>query len=430
MNARHSQSQRPAVMRRVGAAITAIAIALGVSLASAPTSYAEPLTGATWVATPNGVAWTPQTVTVKTGKKAGPTVSIAVTGTDGGATTLRAPVNSAGFAYASWTPTAAGTFTLTASGTSRQLGASSVIIVPAPTLTTLFVPDNVQPGVEVPIFAEVDTLSSSVAPSGTITVRDQYNNIVSTGTLAATGHPGEATTRMSWTPSPGSPSLTATFTPATNAFAPSVSLPEIPVVGGSWTVAITAPPVMYVGVPATLGAVVGAGIPTTVGGSAAFSLNIDGFNFYAMGGSNQVNDGVATYRWTPTQVGFQTIQVQYASNDLQYNGNASQIVNIQPAPSPDVITVTPSGASAWTSGSVGSLPQGSDITLTPTSASGTPVIMSSDGPCAFEDGVLTMLGPGTCTVTATSFGNGSSLSGTEDTYTINITAAPKNRKIR
>lgn len=428
MHTRHSQSQRPVVMRRVGAAITAIAMALGVSLASAPTSHAEPLTGATWVATPNGVAWTPQTVTVKTGKNAGPTVTIAVTGTGGGATTLSAPVNGAGFAYASWTPTAAGTFTLAASGASGQLGTASVVVVPAPTLTTLFVPGNVQPGVEVPIFAEVDTLSSSVAPSGSITVRDQNNNIVSTGTLAATGHPGEATTRMSWTPSPGSPSLAATFTPATNAFAPSSSLAEIPFVGGSWTVAITAPPVMYVGVPATLGAVVGAGIPTTVGGSAAFSLNIDGFNFYVMGGSNQINAGVATYRWTPTQVGFQTIQVQYASNDLQFNGNASQIVNVQPAPSPDVITVTPSGASAWTSGSVGSLQQGSNITLTPTSTSGNPVTMSSDGPCAFEDAVLTMLGPGTCTVTTTSFGNGGSLSGTQDTYTINIVAPSKKKK--
>ena len=427
MNTRHSQSQRPAIMRRVGAAITAIAMALGVSLASAPTSHAEPLTGATWVATPNGVAWTPQTVTVKTGKKAGPTVTIAVTGTGGGATTLSAPVNGAGFAYAAWTPTAAGTFTLTATGAAGQLGTNSVVVVPAPTLTTLFVPGNVQPGVGVPIFAEVNTLSSSVAPSGTITVRDP-NNLVGTGTLAATGHPGEATTRMSWTPSPGSASLTATFTPATNAFAPSSSLAEIPFVDGSWTVAITAPPVMYVGVPATLGAVVGAGIPTTVGGSAAFSLNIDGFTYYVMGGSNQINDGVATYRWTPTQVGFQTIQVQYASNDLQFNGNASQIVNIQPAPSPDVITVTPSGAPAWTSGSVGSFQQGTNVTLTPTSTSGNPVTMSSDGPCAFEDAVLTMLGPGTCTVTATSFGNGGSLSGTADTYTINIVAPPKKTK--
>jgi len=187
---------------------------------------------------------------------------------------------------------------------------------------------------------------------------------------------------------------------------------------------------MYVGVPATLGAVVGAGIPTTVGGSAAFSLNIDGVNFFVMGGSNQINDGVATYQWTPTQAGFQTIQVQYASNNLQYNGNASQVVNIQPAPTPDSITVTPTGAPAWTPGPVGTLTQGNTVTLTPTSASGNPVTMSSDGPCAFEDAVLTILGPGTCTITAASYGNGGSLTGTQTDYTITALAAPKKKKKR
>ena len=430
MTRRQTHAYRVPVMRRVGAMVTALAVALGLSLASAPASHAEPLTGATWVAATNGVAWTPQTVTVKTGKKAGPTITIAVTGSAGGGTTLTAPVTSAGFAYASWTPTASGTFTLTATGAAGQLGVSSVTVVPAPTITTLFVPGNVQPGVAVPIFAEVDTLSSSVAASGTITVRDQNNNVVATGNLSATGSPGEAATRMSWTPSPGSPVLTATFTPATNAFSASTSLSEDPFVGGSWTVSLTFPPVMYVGVPATLGAVVGAGIPTTVGGSAAFSLNIDGFNFFVMGGSNQINDGVATYRWTPTQAGFQTIQVQYASNNLQYNGNASQAVNIQPAPSPDTITLTPTGAPAWGPGVVGTLTQGNTVTLTPTSVSGNPVTMAANGPCAFEDAVLTMLGAGTCTVTATSFGNGGSLSGTTAYYTINVNAAPKKKKKR
>jgi len=430
MTVRLPGGRHTVTIRRWGRALAAFGVALGMSLAAAPASHSEPLTGPTWVAATNGVAWTPQTITIKTGKKAGPTVTIAVTGSAGGSTTLTAPVSPAGFASASWTPTASGTFTITATGAAGQLGTSSIIVVPAPTVTTLFVPGNVQPGVAVPIFAEVDTLSSSVAASGTITVRDQSNNIVATGTLSASGNPGEANTRMSWTPSPGSPALTATFTPATNAFSSSTSLPEDPFVGGSWTVSITAPPVMYVGVPATLGAVVGAGIPTTVGGSAAFSLNIDGFNFFVMGGSNQINDGVATYQWTPTQAGFQTIQVQYASNNLQYNGNASQVVNIQPAPTPDSITVTPTGAPAWTPGPVGTLTQGNTVTLTPTSASGNPVTMSSDGPCAFEDAVLTILGPGTCTITATSYGNGGSLTGTQTDYTITALAAPKKKKKR
>ena len=428
MTAPTSPARRAPAIRRWGAAVATLAVALGLSLTSAPASHSEPLTGPTWVAATNGVAWTPQTITIKAGKKAGATVTIAVSGSAGGSTTLTAPVNSAGFAYASWTPTASGTFTLTASGTAGQIGTSSVVVVPAPTTTTLFVPANVQPGVAVPIFAEVDTLSSAVAASGTVTVRDQNGNVVATGTLVASGNAGEASTRMSWTPSPGSPVLTATFTPATNAFTSSTSLPEDPFVGGSWTVSLTAPPVMYVGVPATLGAVIGAGIPTTVGGSAAFNLNIDGFNFYVMGGSNQINAGVATYQWTPTQAGLQTIRVQYASNNLEYNGTASQVVNVQPAPSPDAITLTPTGAPAWNPGMVGTLTQGDTVTLTPTSVSGNPVTMAANGPCAFEDAVLTMLGPGTCTVTATSFGNGGSVSATTSDYTITITPAPKKKK--
>ena len=428
MTAPTSPARRAPAIRRWGAAVATLAVALGLSLTSAPASHSEPLTGPTWVAATNGVAWTPQTITIKAGKKAGATVTIAVSGSAGGSTTLTAPVNSAGFAYASWTPTASGTFTLTASGTAGQIGTSSVVVVPAPTTTTLFVPANVQPGVAVPIFAEVDTLSSAVAASGTVTVRDQNSNVVATGTLVASGNAGEASARMSWTPRPGSPVLTATFTPATNAFTSSTSLPEDPFVGGSWTVSLTAPPVMYVGVPATLGAVIGAGIPTTVGGSAAFNLNIDGFNFYVMGGSNQINAGVATYQWTPTQAGLQTIRVQYASNNLEYNGTASQVVNVQPAPSPDAITLTPTGAPAWNPGMVGTLTQGDTVTLTPTSVSGNPVTMAANGPCAFEDAVLTMLGPGTCTVTATSFGNGGSVSATTSDYTITITPAPKKKK--
>jgi len=430
MTNRTSRTHSASAVRRLGAVLMALALALGLSLSMAPSSHAEPLTGARWVAAANGVAWTPQTVTVKAGKKAGATVTIAVSGSAGGSTTLTAPVNSAGFAYASWTPTASGTFTLTASGAAGQVGSSSVIVVPAPTLTTLFVPANVQPGVAVPLFAEVDTLSGAVAASGTITVRDQSNNVVATGTLVATGNPGKANARMSWTPSPGNPVLTATFTPGTNAFTPSTSLSEDPLVGGSWTVSITAPPVMYVGVPATIGAVVGAGIPTTVGGSAAFNLNIDGFTFYVMGGSNQINAGVATYQWTPTQAGFQTIRVQYASNNLEYNGTASQIVNVLPAPAIDSITVSPQGAPAWGPGNVGTLTVGSYVELTPTSTSNNPVTLASNGPCAFEAEVLTMLGPGTCTVTATSFGNGGSLSATANNYTNTIIPAPKKKKKR
>jgi len=405
-------------------------MALSVSLAFVPASHAEPLTGATWVATPNGVAWTPQTVTVKTKKKDGPTVTIAVTGTGGGATTLSAPVNSAGFAYASWTPTAAGTFTLTASGASGQLGTASIVVVPAPTLTTLFVPGQVEPGRPVTVFGKVRTLSGSTTPSGTITIRDQHDVIVTRGQLRPTSVSGEALARMEWLPSIGQPSLTGRFEPATNAFATSLSLGGQPLVGGTWSAAIALPPAVYVGVPADVVTVMGPHVPLSVGGSATLQLLVDGQVEFPTGGSTPVDDGAVWSKWIPTLPGNQIIQSLYSSGNFQFGGSPSQWLNVQPAPFPDNITVNPSGASAWTPGSVGSFQQGSDITLTPTSASGNPVTMASGGPCAFEGSVLTMLGAGTCTVTATSFGNGGSLSGTDDTYTINITAAPQSRRSR
>ena len=416
--------------RRLSVAAKALAVALGLSLASAPASHAEPLTGPTWVAATNGIAWTPQTVTVKAGKRAGSTVTIAVAGSAGGSTTLSAPVTSAGFAYASWTPTASGAFTLTATGAAGQIGISTIAVVPAPTLTTLFVPGNVQPGQPVTVFGKVRTLSGSTPPSGTITIRDQNDVIVTSGELRPTGFRSEALARMQWVPSVGQPSLTGTFESATNAFASSASPGGEPIVGGSWSAAIALPPALYVGVPADAVAIMGPGVPLTVGGSATFQLLIDGRTEFPMGGSTQVNEGAAWSQWVPRQPGNQVVQALYSSGNFQFGSAPSQWINVQPAPTPDTITLTPTGAPAWGLGVVGTLTQGNTVTLTPTSVSGNPVTMAANGPCAFEDAVLTMLGAGTCTVTATSFGNGGSLSGTTADYTINVNAAPKKKKKR
>jgi hypothetical protein len=40
-------------------------------------------------------------------------------------------------------------------------------------------------------------------------------------------------------------------------------------------------------------------------------------------------------------------------------------------------------------------------------------------------GVVTVLGPGTCVITATSFGNGGSLAASSSNYLINVQAAKK-----
>jgi len=168
-----------------------------------------------------------------------------------------------------------------------------------------------------------------------------------------------------------------------------------------------------------------------IGGSQAFNLSIDGFVFFVMGGSQPIDaQGVSTITWTPTQAGIQTINAQYASANFAINGRDSQVVNVQPAPAPDSITVTPTGAPAWGEGSVGTLTVGSWVEITPASASGTPVTLSTNGPCALESGILTMLGPGACSITASSLGNGGNLAPAQATYAINTIAPPKKDRSR
>jgi len=101
---------------------------------------------------------------------------------------------------------------------------------------------------------------------------------------------------------------------------------------------------------------------------------------------------------------------------------------VQPAPTVDIITVTPTGAPPWGPGNVGTLQQGNTVELTPSSQSGNPVTLATDGPCAMNAGTVTMLGPGTCSIVASSVGNGGSLAAAEQTYTVTIQAPPRKRR--
>ena len=185
---------------------------------------------------------------------------------------------------------------------------------------------------------------------------------------------------------------------------------------------------MYVGVPTTISAVVGRNFLSPLGGSAAFNLSIEGFAFFVMGGSQPITNGVSTINWTPTQAGVQTINVHYASANFAINGRDSHVVTVKPAPSPDSITVTPEGAPSWGPGLVGTLTQGSYVEVTPQALSGNPVTLTTDGPCAVGGGIITVLGPGQCSITASSLGNGANLAPTNATCTINVIPPPKKRR--
>ena len=417
---------RPRLASRTAVLVTAAALGLGALAATS--ASAAPITSRTWVASPNGLVGVQQTVIVRAPKSAGGVATVTFTNATAGTNAGQAQVNSQGFAYLPWTPNVPGAWAISASVDGSSLGASSIVVAAMPPETTLLTPGEVQANQTTSLVAQVSALGGSITPSGTVTVRNQSNAVVATGTLAPTATVGLAAANIEWTPTPGAVSLTATFNPASTAFSSSLSPTQSPAVGGPQAVSLRMPPVAYVGVPETVSAVIQPAFRSSLGGSVAFSLNIDGFLFYPMGGSQPIGNGVGSAPWVPTQTGIQTVGVAYASANFGINGTDTQVINVQPAPTPDAITVTPSGSGPWVPGNVGTLTAGNTVELTPVSQSGNPVTLSTDGPCVVNAGIVTVLGPGSCSITAASLGNGGSLKAADQTYTITVQAAPRKRR--
>lgn len=413
---------------RVFAVVGAVVVVLAGASAS-PVS-GNPLSGSTWVGTPNGLVGVQQTVILRAPKLAGQAATITFSNSAAGTNAGSTSVNSAGFGYLNWTPNLPGAWTVTATSGGATVDTAAITVSAMPTFTTLLAPGEVENNAQATLTAQVKALSGSITPSGSITVRNQFQNTVATGTLSPTATPGLASASIAWTPTTTGQLLTATYTPATAAFSGSTSPGQLPIVAGPQGVSIQMPPVLYVGVPATVSAVINSIYQTANGGSVAFNLNTQGFISYPMGGSRPIANGVGSTTWTPTQTGVQTVGVSYSSANFSISETDSQSVNVQPAPSADTITVTPAGSAAWGPGNVGALTAGSSVALTPASRSGNPVTLNANGPCAMEAGTVTVLGTGTCSITATSVGNGSTLTGTQATYTIEIQPAPKKKKKR
>ncbi len=405
------------VRRFLAAAAVAFLLVAGVSMPS----EAIPMQGKSWVSANNGTVGVQQTVMVKAPALRGQAVTVSFQNAIAGNNSGSASVNQEGFAYLPWTANVAGSWSISANVGGDTVRTTSITVSSMPTVTTLRVAGELAENQSAGLFASVRALSGSITPSGTISVRNQSNTVVATGTLVPTSTEGLATAAMfGWTPSAGPITLTATFTPSTNAFETSVSPSQSPLVGGPQAVSLRLPPISYVGVEETISAVIQPAFQSSLGGSVAFSLNIDGFPFYPMGGSKTLVGDGGQSTWTPTQAGFQTIRVEYASADFGFNGNDTQVINVQPAPTPDSITVTPVESAPWSSGNVGTLTQGNYVEVSAASLSGNPVTLSTDGPCGSDGTFITMLGPGTCTITAASLGNGGSLTASSASYTITV----------
>lgn len=402
--------------------LASLAVVAVMFTGSAQISSAAPVPAAkTFIATPNGQVGVQQTVVVKAPRAMrNQVVTITFSNPATQPNAGQTIVNAQGFANIAWTPNLPGTWTVTASGLPATTATTTITVASMPTTIVLDAPNQVGANVTTSLLAEVTAAGGVILPSGTVTVRNQANVIVASGTLVASGQPRTSMVNMNWTPAPGPTSLVATYTPSTTAFTGSVSPPETPLVGQEPIIALRFPPAMYVGVPVTLQGVATSQLPPGWGGSGGFQIYSGGVMIAASGSQPLVN-GVVSWTWTPTQTGIQTIEIQFATGNFVFGGTSTQIVNVLPAPGTDVITVNPAVPAT--------LRAGTSLALSGVAASGAPVTLAPNGPCVINAGVLTVLSAGTCTITASSVGGGTGgLLGTSASYNVSVTAAPAKKK--
>lgn len=402
--------------RRLVTVIASLGLALG-ALVSAP-AMGSAATSA-FVATPNGMVGVQQEVVVRAPSLAGQVATISFTSgslTNAGQTAI----NSQGFGSLAWTPTTAGTWTIAGSGTSAAIGSTTISVAAMPTMTAALVPNLVQTGVANSLTIVVSAPIGILPPTGTVTLRNQFQNQIGSGTLVASSGTTSSAT-ISWTPA-NNDAVTAFYTPAAGAgFAPSQSGQYEPVYTTAQVpIALRFPGTLYVGSPTIIGAQTGFGVTA---GSAAFFF--DGVGIIGSTPTN-ANGGISAV-WTPFTSGVHTISTEFSSNDGRFTGTSSQVVNIQPAKPKDTITVTPASGSPWPSGSPIPDRAGTSVNLTVTTGSGATAVLSETGPCVIDGSTFTALSAGQCTITATSPGSATVMPATI-TYVVNVTAPPRKKR--
>ena len=406
--------KRPFAPKRALTAISSLALLAGFGTVIAPSATSA----TTFIASPNGMVGLTQEVVIRTANSLrNQPVTIGFT-SGPYATSQQTIINAQGFGSLNWTPTQAGTWTISGLGNAVSVGSTTINVAAMPTTTILMAPNNVQQGVSSNIVAVVSAPLGTVAPSGSVTVRaGGSQNVMGQAVLTPLAGSSQSVATITWTPSgSGAFPLIGTYTPSTSAFAASTSPVSQPNVTTSLSVvALRFPPSLYVGQQTVLSAVLGNGIPD---GSVAYLLNNTGIS-----ASMPTVNGVENFQWTPTVGGVQTITVNFSAPG-NISGSSSQQVNILPAPPNDGINVNAQGGSPWSVGSPIVVQAGSNTIINASSTSGATVVLSETGPCVLNGAVMTALSAGQCTLTATSPGSASYLSNTAN-YTITVQAPPR-----
>lgn len=407
--------------RRPARALLAMALAIGVGsavaigLGSAPAATAA---APGYVATPNGMVGVGQTIVISAPTLKNQAVTIGLTS---GATSLsqQTTLGATGIGSVAWTPTTPGSWTIAGLGNAVSVGSTTVTVAAMPTETTLIAPNNVQRFVAGTLNVIVSATLGTIPPAGTVSISSAFGNAVGTAPLAPLPGTTSAIAQVSWTPEPLGPfPLIATYVPASGAYTASTSGTAQPnVVASNPTVSLQFAPVLRLGQPTLLSAVLGVGIPD---GSAAFIVGTT-----TLGGSVPTTNGIAYQHWTPNALGNQMITVQFSTGaPKNVSGTSTQAVSVQPALPADTVVVDPVGQAPWAVGSPITMKAGTSVTLAATSASGATALFSETGPCIISGAVLKALAAGQCQVTVVSPGS-ATYDNSSATYTIGVTAPSK-----
>ena len=412
------------MQRPIIATVLALALLSGFGLGSSGSAGAV---STSYVVTPNGMVGVPQTITIAAPLASGRTVTVGLL-SGPAAFTAQTTLGAGGHGSITWTPTAAGTWTISGLGSIMAAGSTTITIAPMPTYTVLLAQNHLQQRVSNSLLGVVVAPIGVLPPMGTLALSTSTGNAISSATLASTtgtastssliaGATATSSASLPWTPtSSGDIPIKATYAPSSGGQLASVSPTSQPnITTANATVSVRWPAALHAGSPTVVQAVLGQGIPD---GSVAFL--IDGTTPV---GSSPTTDGVGSQLVTMPASGVHTISVEYTGRLPGFSGAAAQPVFVAGSRLPDALVVTPAGQGPWSVALPITMSPGQSMTLSGTSASGTTVLLDASGDCFVNGSVLTALAAGECLVTAISPGDAANSPGSA-TYTVSVVAAP------
>ena len=124
---------------------TVLALALLAGFNAGAPDIARASVATSYLATPNGMVGVPQAITIAAPIAAGRTVTVGLL-SGPAAFTAQTALSSTGDGTLMWTPTAAGTWTISGLGSIMAAGSTTITIAPMPTYTVLLAQNHLQQG--------------------------------------------------------------------------------------------------------------------------------------------------------------------------------------------------------------------------------------------------------------------------------------------